>query len=104
MNFKNITGRFRMKILLLITVAILMGGNLYAQQTITGTVTEDSTGEPLPGATVILKGTTTGSVTNVDGTYSLTVPNLQDTLIFSFVGYNNQEVPISGRSVIDIQM
>lgn len=104
MNFKNITRRFRMKILLLLSAAILLGGNLYAQQTISGTVTEASTGEPLPGATVVVKGTTTGSVTNGTGSYSLTVPSLQDTLVFSFVGYTHVEVPVMGRTLINVRM
>lgn len=104
MNVKIMTERFRMKILLLISAVILLGGNLYAQQAVSGSVTEASTGEPLPGATIILKGTTTGAVTNVDGQYSLNVPNLQDTLVFSFVGYTNLEVPISGRTTINAQM
>src|SRR5690606_4196054 len=104
MNVKIMTERLRMKILLLITAAILLGGNLYAQQTVIGSVTEESTGEPLPGATVILKGTTTGAVTNIDGEYSLSAPSLQDTLVFSFVGYTNLEVPIAGRTTINVQM
>ncbi len=69
---------------------------------IQGTVTsaEDNTG--LPGVSVLVKGTTIGTITQLDGTYSLTIPEDAKTLVFSFVGYKNQEVAINSRSVIDI--
>src|SRR5699024_66094 len=50
------------------------------------------------------KGTTTGTSTGSDGTFELTVESLQDTLVFSFVGYQTQEVPISGRTEISVEM
>ncbi|MGM0377585.1 MAG: SusC/RagA family TonB-linked outer membrane protein, partial [Bacteroidota bacterium] len=93
-----------MKLLLLLAATMLQGAVLHAQQTVTGSVTEASSGEQLTGATVILKGTTTGTVTNADGNYSLSVPSLQDTLVFSFVGYETQEVPIDGRTEININL
>lgn len=89
---------------LLLVMLLIQGSALYAQQTITGKVSEAASGETLIGATVVIKGTATGAVTNVDGNYSINVPNLQDTLVFSFVGYQSQEVPITGRMVINIQM
>jgi TonB-dependent starch-binding outer membrane protein SusC len=101
MNVKIMKKRFRLKLLLLLVATMLQGAVLYAQQTVTGSVTEASSGEPLTGATVILKGTTTGTVSNVDGNYSLSVPSLQDTLVFSFVGYENLEVPIGGRTTVN---
>jgi TonB-dependent starch-binding outer membrane protein SusC len=104
MNVKIMKRRFRMKLLLLFAATMLQGAVLFAQQSVTGSVTEASSGEPLIGATVILKGTTTGAVTDVNGNYSLTVPSLQDTLLFSFVGYENQEVPLAGRTSINVQM
>ncbi|WP_211483049.1 SusC/RagA family TonB-linked outer membrane protein [Fodinibius roseus] len=75
------------------------------QETIRGTVTDVRTGETLPGVNVIVKGTpSTGTATNLDGSYELTVESLQDTLRFSFVGFATQEVPINGRTVIDIAL
>lgn len=71
------------------------------QERISGTVTDAVTGETLPGVNVLVKGTSTGTATNVDGVYELTVESLQDTLVFSFIGYERQEVPINGRTVID---
>lgn len=70
---------------------------------ITGKVTGDN-GEELPGVNILLKGTTTGTTTEVDGTYSLSLPDLNGVLIFSSVGYNAQEIAISGRNRIDIQL
>jgi hypothetical protein len=73
------------------------------QRTISGTVTDD-TGQPLPGVTVIIKGTTQGTVTNVDGEY--TIPNIPENAVlqFSFVGMRSQEVVITNQSMINVQM
>ena len=71
------------------------------QQRITGTVT-DSKGEPLPGVNVVIKGTTNGTVTDVDGKYAINATDKNGTLIYTFIGYSNQEVEISGRNNIDI--
>lgn len=74
------------------------------QETITGVVTDGS--EAIPGANVIIKGTSEGVVTDFDGKYRLTLPSgLENpTLVFSFVGFQTQEVPINGRSIIDVTM
>ena len=69
---------------------------------VTGVVRDDA-GEPLPGASVLIKGTTTGTTTDIDGNYKLTVPE-DALLIISFVGFKTQEIAINGRSVIDVSM
>lgn len=69
---------------------------------VSGTVTTSS-GETLPGASVVVKGTNTGTVTDVDGKYTLNVPE-NATLIFSTIGYTLQEVPVNGRTVIDVTL
>src|SRR5690554_2609318 len=71
--------------------------------TISGTVTSTD-GESLPGVNVLLKGTSTGTVTDLDGRYTLDTPGPEGTLVFSFIGYATQEVPINGRAVIDVVM
>ncbi|MFH5831273.1 SusC/RagA family TonB-linked outer membrane protein [Halalkalibaculum sp. DA3122] len=73
-------------------------------ETVSGLVTDAQTGDPMPGANVSVKGTTTGASANSDGSYELAVPTLQDTLVFSFIGYETQEVPINGRTQIDVQL
>lgn len=81
----------------------IAGGDDLQQTVITGKVT-DSRGDALPGVNVLLKGTVIGTNTDVNGTYSITVPDLTGTLVFSFIGYANSEIQISGRRTIDVQL
>lgn len=71
-------------------------------KTVKGKVTAASDGFPLPGVTVIVKGTTTGTITNAAGEYSLNVPDQNTVLEFSFIGFERQEVPLNGRSAVDV--
>jgi TonB-dependent SusC/RagA subfamily outer membrane receptor len=64
----------------------------------------DSDGEPIPGASVVVKGTSFGTATNVDGYYSIKVPSNRTTLIFSFIGFKLQEVGVSGQNVVNVNM
>ncbi len=83
---------------------MLLTGVLYAQEkTVTGTVTAAEEGS-LPGVNVLLKGTSTGTVTDLDGNYRLSVPEAGGTLVFSSIGYANQEVEIGSQSTIDIDL
>ena len=70
--------------------------------TITGTVT-DQNGEPIPGATISLPGTTIGTATDLDGKYSLTVPEGSE-LVVSFIGFESQRIMIGDRSIIDVTL
>ncbi len=72
--------------------------------TITGRVTDASTGESLPGVSVIIRGTTIGTITNVDGEYRLTNVPPDAILVFSFVGMLTKDVPVEDRTRIDIEM
>ncbi|WKN44976.1 SusC/RagA family TonB-linked outer membrane protein [Tunicatimonas pelagia] len=74
------------------------------EQTIAGQVIDLSTDEGLPGVNVLVKGTTVGTVTDVDGNYRLTAPDDAETLVFSSVGYESEEVSINGRSTIDLAL
>ena len=74
-----------------------------AQNTITGTITDAVTGEGLPGVNVLIKGTTTGTVTDFDGNYSLDASEAE-TLVISSVGYLAQEITVGTKSVIDIRL
>ena len=75
-----------------------------ARHEVAGTVTSAEDGAPLPGVNVVVRGTTVGTVTDVDGTYALDAPSPDDTLAFSFVGFVPQEIPIAGRSTIDVAL
>ena len=70
---------------------------------ITGTVTDD-TGGTLPGVNVVVKGTTIGVVSDVNGRYTINVPSNEAVLIFSFVGFSTQEIAVVGRQVIDVTL
>nr|WKN38305.1 SusC/RagA family TonB-linked outer membrane protein [Tunicatimonas sp. TK19036] len=74
------------------------------QRTVSGTVSDVESGEALPGVNVILKGTTEGTVTDVQGSYQLSVPADGGTLVFSFIGLTSKEVEIGNQSTIDVTM
>ncbi|WP_159518012.1 SusC/RagA family TonB-linked outer membrane protein [Sunxiuqinia indica] len=73
------------------------------QKTITGKVT-DSNDLPLPGVTVVIKGSTVGTITDLDGEYQISEVPTNSTLVFSFVGLKTQEIQVEGRSAIDVTM
>lgn len=75
----------------------------FAQRTVTGTVL-DEYDVGLPGVSILVKGTTTGTATDIDGKFSLSVPNDQAVLVFSFIGYTTLEQPVGPRSVVDVKM
>ncbi len=76
---------------------------LQPQFEVTGTV-RDHTGESIPGVAILEKGTNNGVITDAEGTYRLLVADENATLVFSFVGYMQEEVPVGGRSRIDVTM
>lgn len=95
----------KQKILFLLLVFFGMVGSLTAQRKITGQVKESEKGEPLPGVNVVVKGSTNGVVTDIDGNYSLTVPDKEAIeLVFSFVGYAQQTVALGIGNVVDITL
>lgn len=72
--------------------------------TIRGKVTSEEDKSGLPGVNVILKGTTNGTTTDANGDYTLNVPDAQGTLVFSYIGFTTEEVPINGRTTVDVAM
>ncbi|WP_422859292.1 SusC/RagA family TonB-linked outer membrane protein [Flagellimonas sp. S174] len=83
-------------------VVLLVSTTICAQKTVTGTVTDDF--DTLPGATILIKGTTTGVVSDFDGKYSIEVPNNDAVLVFSFLGYVNQEVIVGDKVLINVTL
>ncbi|MFP4095509.1 MAG: carboxypeptidase-like regulatory domain-containing protein, partial [Cyclobacteriaceae bacterium] len=76
----------------------------YAQEkTVTGKVTSPEEGA-LPGVNVLVKGTTTGTVTDVNGDYRISVPGPESVLVFSSIGYTSEEVTVGNRSTIDLEL
>jgi len=89
--------------LLLLGLLVLFASNTFAQIKVKGVV-KSASGEVLPGVSIVVKGTTNGVVTDVDGRYNITVPGAKSVLVFSFVGMQNQEITANGKSVIDVTL
>lgn len=87
-------------IVLLLTIPLKGTG----QNIVEGTVIDKSSGEPLPGANITVKGKTIGTVSDLQGYYSIEVPSSSDTLIFSFVGYIQREVQVDDLRVINVEL
>jgi TonB-linked SusC/RagA family outer membrane protein len=91
------------KVCMLALLLICSGAQLYAQK-VTGVVV-DETNVPIPGANVVVKGTTNGVVTDIDGKFSIGPVDLaKDILVFSFIGYDAKEVKINGLNQVNVQM
>ena len=92
------------KVLLFILAVMVSPLAVLAQAvTVTGKVISSDDGYSLPGVTIQVKGTTTGTVTDIDGNYSLKV-DIQDVLVFSFVGYRTKEIAVKGKDKINVAL
>jgi len=85
-------------------IVIFFGSNIYSQEkiTITGNVTEKMNGEGVPGITIIEKGTNNGTISDLDGNYSINVSDQSVYLIFSFIGMTTQEIAVGSQTVINV--
>ncbi|MFA4851897.1 MAG: SusC/RagA family TonB-linked outer membrane protein [Bacteroidales bacterium] len=93
------------KLTLLMVFSVFLGIQfIFAQKQITGKVTSSEDGSALPGVTVTAKGATTGTFTDVNGKYTISVPSGAITLMFSFIGMKTQEVEIGNKTVIDVNI
>ncbi len=90
-------------LLLVLTLCFTLSGVMAQERTVTGTVTSSEEG-PLPGVNIILKGTSTGTVTDLDGNYSITVPGPDAVLMFSSIGYTTEEIKVGDQTVINVVM
>ena len=89
----------------LLLILLMLPSLIMAQQSIVSGVVFDDTGNPLPGATVSVKGSDgVGSITDVDGNYSVNIPEGSDTLIFSYIGFLETQVNISGKSTVNVNL
>src|SRR5665647_3741376 len=95
-----------MKRISMLFALLLITGSLVMAQTvqITGTVTSSEDGLAIPGVTVAVKGTTLGTLTGADGKYVISAPQNAQTLVFSFIGFKTQELPIAGQIRIDVKL
>jgi hypothetical protein len=72
--------------------------------TVSGKVTASGDNSPLPGVSVLIKGTSTGTTTDTDGQFTLRVPDPSATLVFSFIGYAPQELSVGSRTALDVSL
>lgn len=94
-----------MKNILLLFFALMFALGAAAQdRVISGRIVAKEDGSALPGVNVLVKGSTSGTVTDSDGNFRLTVPSGDATLVFSFIGYQTQEISVGERTVIDLQL
>jgi TonB-linked SusC/RagA family outer membrane protein len=91
------------RIALLFGLIIAVCSTALAQRTISGTIVDDA-GESLIGANVVVKGTTAGTVTDIDGSYTLEVPEGYNTLVVSYTGYDTQELELGASNIVDLTM
>jgi TonB-linked SusC/RagA family outer membrane protein len=83
---------------------VVMPLEIVAQHSVSGTVVDSTSSEVLPGVNVVVQGTNIGTATDAEGEFDLEVPSSQETLVFSFIGYQTKEVPINGRSTINVEL
>jgi TonB-dependent SusC/RagA subfamily outer membrane receptor len=104
LNFKRIDGNIyvsKRKMLQASVTESITKNEVFQERTITGTVTSEEDNSGLPGVSVIVKGTSVGTVTDIEGAYTLGVPD-NSTLVFSYVGFVSEEVVVGNQSVVDL--
>ena len=98
-NFKDKNmrkGNFMFKVLLMLIAGIFLSIDAFAQQITVKGIVKDTTGEPVIGANVVVKGTTTGTITDFDGNFQLSAKQ-GDIIVVSFIGYQPQELPVAAQ-------
>jgi iron complex outermembrane receptor protein len=101
----NLFAGQRTRTLILAALVWMVTQAAWAQgRAVTGRVTDQGDNSPLPGVTVLVKGTTNGTATGGDGSFSINVPEDNAVLVFSFIGYTNQEVAVGTRSTVDVSL
>jgi len=92
--------RLLLSIFFLLASTILMA----QERTVTGTIKSASDQSPLPGVSIIIKGTTLGTISDIDGNYTINVPSSESIIVYTFVGMSTTEELVGGRSIIDIAL
>jgi len=97
------TKQLKIRFFLLVFFLGISVASAFAQVKITGTVTDASNQSTIPGVSIVVKGTTTGTMTDIDGKYTLDVDG-KAILVFSFIGFTSQEIPVQGKTIIDVSL
>ena len=90
--------------LLLIGILLSTSFTMFAQQTVKGVVKEKASGDPLPGVSVIVKGTTNGSETDFDGKFTISNVKTGDVLVFRYLGYADKEITIASNYNLTVEL
>src|SRR5687767_12560175 len=93
-----------LKLVLSCCILALCASQASAQFSVSGKVISSEDQSSIPGANIIVKGTTNGTITDADGNFSITTQSGDDVLLFSFVGFAQQEVAIQGRNVVNVTL
>lgn len=91
------------KLTLLVSMLFMVAGSLMAQRTVVGKVT-DASGDALPGATVLVKGTNDGAVADANGNFKVDVPSNGTTLVISYTGFDTQEIVLGASNVVNVSL
>lgn len=94
----------KLKWLLCSCIMMLSMQHAFSQRQVTGKVTDQANGQPLPGVNILLQGTHKGTLTDFEGTFHIEVPEDNPVLVFSFLGYKNKKVPVGDKSTLNIAM
>jgi len=89
---------------LIVLSPVVVANTAKQQITVTGTVKDAKQGDPLPGVNIKVQGSSNGTITDLDGNFSLTVPNSSSILVFSFIGYQAQSIALDGKVKLEIKM
>ncbi|MDX1667010.1 MAG: carboxypeptidase-like regulatory domain-containing protein, partial [Saprospiraceae bacterium] len=89
---------------MLVVACLAMGNIALAQRAVEGVVTDATTGEPLIGANVLVVGTSSGTVTDFDGTYTINVPEGYEMLEFSYTGYSSETVTLGPSDIVNVTL
>ena len=101
---KNInTKQLKIRFILLVFFLGISVASAFAQVKITGTVTDASNQSTIPGVSISVKGSNTGTMTDIDGKYAIDV-DAKTILVFSFIGFTTQEIPVQGKTIIDVSL
>ncbi|MFO7655558.1 MAG: TonB-dependent receptor [Bacteroidales bacterium] len=101
----KIPGLLSVRVGILFIISFFLLPELFAQGfKVTGVVTDGITNETLPGVNVLVVGTTDGAITDFDGKYEITIPSADANIVFSFMGYNSENVSVEGKTRIDISL
>lgn len=101
---KSLFQKIKFILVLFLVGALNVNTLLAQQQRITGTITDATTNETLPGVNVRIEGTTIGAISDIDGKFSLQLPDPSARVVFSFIGYVTQTIPYTGQTVIDVRL